>query len=474
MVGVLLQLLPSAITALTTTPVVPATVIWDGNTLARVRRVLQAGVPSSLAPAVEALATAAARDAVRGPWTVMNKSMVAASGDKHDYLSIGSYWWNCTAPCDAALFANCSLWAHSDLGPPGPPFADCNKSSGLPWYDHDGYGNPVNDRLDGPALRAMASASSNLALSAFLLGDPAHAARAAALLRAFFLDAPTRMNPNGAYSQAIPGRCDGRGIGIIDFTHSLPMALDAAALLEAVPVPVPVHAAAAGGAGGAGGAASAWAGEDVKGLREWAGAFLVWLQTSRNGRDEANATNNHGSWYDVLSTGLAAHLGNASLVDAVCEAAPSRRIAVQVAADGSLPLEDSRTKSESYHAYDATALLTLADLCLRYTRGRVDLFSFASGADGRGLARAMLWLAPFASREQPWPFRQVERFDGTAWTELYHLAARAKPWAANATAFRALAAMQPDANTSLQNLVRPFVSLNGSAIHQSAPSTIVL
>ena len=35
----------------------------------------------------------------------MNKSTVAASGDKHDYMSVGSYWWNCTAPCDGRIGA---------------------------------------------------------------------------------------------------------------------------------------------------------------------------------------------------------------------------------------------------------------------------------------------------------------------------------------------------------------------------------
>ena len=433
---------------------IPSTILWNGTTLARVRAALLASPNGSaaLAPAAKALGAAAAIDAGRGPWSVMTKSIVAASGDKHDYLTIGSYWWNCTAPCDAKLFANCSLWSHSDLGPPGPPYADCNTSTGLPWYDHDGYGNPINDQLDGTKLNSVARASSNLALSSFLLDESSHAVHAAELLRVFFLDASTRMNPNGNYSQAIPGRCDGRGIGIIDFTHTLPAVMDAAAILEATTADtaaalsqVPGHLP------------PVWTQQDADSLRRWAGAFLEWLRSSPHGLDEARAQNNHGSWYDVLSVSLAAHLGNQSLVDQVCAAAPAKRIAVQVAGDGSLPMEDSRTKSENYHAYDMTALLTLADVCSRFSRDKVDLFSFSTSDDGRGLARAMQWLAPFATRQLPWPFHQIEPFDGTAWTEVYHLAIGAEPWASNASVFRATAAMQQGADTSVQNLVRPMI-----------------
>jgi hypothetical protein len=51
-----------------------------------------------------------------------------------------------------------------------------------------------------------------------------YAALAARHLRAWFVDASTRMNPNLQYAQAIHGRVTGRGTGIIDTIHLVEVA----------------------------------------------------------------------------------------------------------------------------------------------------------------------------------------------------------------------------------------------------------
>ena len=113
----------------------PATFMWDGAAMLAVRSAAQHD--PALKPVLAQLGADAAQVASQGPWSVMDKPLTPASGDKHDYMSVGSYWWPCDALCNATLFpkpGECAAWNESDLGPKGPPFPNCSKQTGLPWY----------------------------------------------------------------------------------------------------------------------------------------------------------------------------------------------------------------------------------------------------------------------------------------------------------------------------------------------------
>ncbi len=43
----------------------------------------------------------------------------------------------------------------------------------------------------------------------------------------------------------------------------------------------------------------AWTNADQRGLENWFADFLKWMRESQNGRDEAAAKNNHGTYYDL-------------------------------------------------------------------------------------------------------------------------------------------------------------------------------
>jgi len=304
-----------------------------------------------------------------GPFSVMQKERVPPSGDKHDFLTLAPYWW-----------------------------PDPTKPGGLPYIRRDGETNPESKRgTDDAVFVPMHLAVTTLAGAYRETRDERFAARAALLLRTWFLDPATRMNPNMEYGQGIPGRNTGRGAGIIS-TRNLVTVLDAARVLEA---------------------SQSWPQRDRDALREWCAAFATWLQTSKNGRDESTAQNNHGTWYD-------AQLGAALLYSGKRDQARARfekskqRIASQIERDGRQPKELERTRSWSYSVMNLEGWFNLARLA---DEAGVDVWNYRT-SDGRSLRIALDYLMPFASGAAKWPEAQITPFDGAALVPLLDQAAR--------------------------------------------------
>lgn len=291
------------------------------------------------------------------PASVLDKTRTAASGDKHDYFSFAPYWW-----------------------------PDPKKPDGLPYLRDDGKVNPESKRgTDSAALSRTCNAVETLGLAYWFTADPRYAEKAATLTRTWFLDAATRMNPHLDYAQAIPGINNGRGIGIIEARHLINL-IDGLALIEGSPT---------------------WTKADRAGLTAWFGDYYRWLTTSPNGRDEAAAKNNHGSWYDAQSTALALALGRTEDVKRFLGELPTRRIAQQIEPDGRQPLELERTKSLNYSLFNLEALMLVARFGEHVG---VDSWKFAT-ADGRSLRAALNSLAPYADPAKQWPKQDIEAAD---------------------------------------------------------------
>ncbi len=318
----------------------------------------------ALNPALEALVRDADTALKAGPFSVMDKILTPPSGDKHDYLSFGPYWW-----------------------------PDPKKPDGLPYIRRDGEVNPESRgrRSDRDGLGGMASAVETLALAHYFTGKGDYAEHAAMLLRAWFLDKATRMNPHLQYGQAIPGRVEGRGIGLIDTTR-LARVVDAVGLL---------------------GASSAWTEADQEGLEAWFAAFLDWMLTSGHGRDEARAANNHGTWYDVQVASFAMFLGREDLARRTVEGV-RRRIDSQIRPDGSQPHELARTRSLGYSTMNLRGFFQLAVLGEHVG---VDLWRYR-GPDGQGLKPALDFIAPYADADTQWPHKQISHFNRMGMLEL--------------------------------------------------------
>jgi len=134
------------------------------------------------------------------PVTITAFRAKLSDGGPNDFYSNGDYWW-----------------------------PDPTKPDGLPYVQRDGETNPDNFTQHRLAIRDLRDAVAALAAGYKIAGDARYAHKAAELLRVFFLDEETRMNPNLQYAQAVPGRSPGRGIGIIDTLHliEVPRAIEA-------------------------------------------------------------------------------------------------------------------------------------------------------------------------------------------------------------------------------------------------------
>jgi hypothetical protein len=220
-----------------------------------------------------------------------------------------------------------------------------------------------------------------LGLAFFFTGKEAYGSRAAKLLRSWFLDDATRMNPHLKYAQSVPGRNVGRGAGIIE-THNLPELIDAVELLHG---------------------SESWTGADEQRLRAWFSAYLTWLLDSQEGKTEAKAANNHGTWYDVQVASYALFVGRDQLAKTVFADFPAKRIARQIEPDGRQPHELQRTQSWGYSLFNLEALFNVASVAAQLD---LDLWNYETG-DKRSIRKSLDWLLPFATGEKKWPYEQI-------------------------------------------------------------------
>ena len=165
-----------------------------------------------------------------GPFSVTFTPEVAPSGDPHDLVSYGYYYW------------------------PNPDTPD-----GLPWIGRDGHGNPDNE-VDWKEFYGLARAAEPLSLAYYFTEDERYAEKLSSLMRIFFLDEETRMNPRIEYSDVIPGVSNG-SFGVPGLGNSLGVRklMDAAGILEASP-----H----------------WTAADREGLQQWTHEFTLWAESS--------------------------------------------------------------------------------------------------------------------------------------------------------------------------------------------------
>ena len=291
------------------------------------------------------------------PVAITDHMAKLSEGGIHDFYSNGDYWW-----------------------------PDPNKPDGLPYIQRDGQSNPDNFSHHRLALQKLRNAVAALGAAYALDGQDKYAQKAAALLKVFFLDKETRMNPRLLYAQAIPGRVSGRGTGIIDTLHLAEVSLAIAAIDKSPALTEEIRA----------------------GLKKWFADYAEWMTTHPYGIEEMNARNNHSVAYMVQLAAFARLTDNKQIVELCRKHYKEIFVPRQMAPDGSFPLELKRTKPYGYSIFQ---LDNMAILCQLLSTPDDNLWTFTL-EDGRGIRKAMKYLFPYLQDKGKWPYPpDVQHFE---------------------------------------------------------------
>ncbi len=334
---------------------IPPTMVLDGNTLAKNKIIILTKKNEVKTNALNHYLENADKIISAGKlYSVMHKKQMPPSGNKHDYMSTGPYWW-----------------------------PDTTKSDGLPYIRKDGLRNPTYfDITDTKEFDELLVDVEILSLSYYFNKDEKYAQYATKLLKTWFIDTATLMNPNLNFGQAIPGINTGRGIGIIE-TRQLYRAMDGAILLQS---------------------SSSWTKQNDNNFKHWCAQYLTWLLESKNGKEELMAHNNHGTHYSVQVIALALFTNRMDIARSQIDTV-KLRMAKQLRPDGSQPFELERTKSWSYSNMNLYGFCLTAQLAEKVG---MNLWSYKT-KDGKSIKKCIDWLVPFIKNEQVWKYEQIEK-----------------------------------------------------------------
>ena len=290
------------------------------------------------------------------PVTITASHSPRSSGGPHDYFSEGDYWW-----------------------------PDPNNPNG-PYVRRDGMSNPDNFLAHREALLRLSVQVPALCAAWLITKDQKYAAHAALHLRAWFIDPATRMTPNLQHAQAIHGITPGRGTGIIDTLQLVDVVRGAMAIESS-------------------GALST---ADRRALKQWFSDYVQWMTTSKNGKEERDATNNHGTCWVLQVAVFAGYTGDSDQENYCRNRFKTVLLPAQMAPDGSFPQELGRTKPYSYSLFNLEAMSGIAQV-LSTTADNLWTFQLP---DGRSMGKAVAFMYPYMADKKKWPHPpDVEYFE---------------------------------------------------------------
>lgn len=288
----------------------------------------------------------------KGPWSVTFTPSKAISGNPNDYYSEGPYWW-----------------------------PDPNNPDG-PYIRKDGIRNPERFIAHKQGLNNVYQSVFYLSMAAYFLDEQKYAKKAKELIRVWFIDDKTKMNPHLNYGQAIPNKSPGRGVGIIE-THRYAKLIEGFHLLFN---------------------SGFYEENDQKELKSWFNDYLKWLTTSKNGLKEKNQGNNHTTWWCAQTAAFASFVNDTSILNMTIDHAKNFLIPHQIESDGSCPLEEERTLSLFYSMFNLNAYTLICRIAENFG---YDLWQFTNEKGGN-IQKAVQFIYPYFLNPSEWKKQQIK------------------------------------------------------------------
>jgi hypothetical protein len=282
------------------------------------------------------------------PVTITSFPAERSAGGIHDFYSEGDYWW--PDPAD----------------PDGP------------YIRRDGMTNPDNFTRHREVMRRFSIQVPALVAAFILTGEKKYSTSAIRHLRAWFVNADTRMNPDLRFGQAIKGRVTGRGIGIIDTIHLVEIARSVQMLEKYQGIDD----------------------DDLQTIKNWFAAYLEWMTTDEFGISERDNGNNHSTCWAMQVAAFSDLTGNEDIKTYTRNFYKTVLIPEQMATSGSFPKELKRTKPYNYSLFNLDALVMV---CQILSTVQDDLWHFST-PDGRNIKLAVDFMFPYIRDKSKWPY----------------------------------------------------------------------
>ncbi|MFD0677430.1 MULTISPECIES: alginate lyase family protein [unclassified Paenibacillus] len=344
----------------------PNTQLFNSGQLKAVKNKVMTPGNTDYSAAVNQLIMDAEVAMTNGPYSVMNKTGTPPSGNQHDYWSAAPYWW-----------------------------PDPTKPDGLPYINRDGETNPegLTDKYDKQSFTLLRTTVSTLSLAYYYTNDSKYAERAALLLKTWFIDPNTKMNPNMNYAQGVGGAENGRKEGVLE-SDKLFEIIDAIELISN---------------------SASWTSSDTLSFKSWLMQYVDWLQTSPLAQAEKATINNHGTWYDAQFVNYLMYLGKRDDAKTYLQTTAIPRISAQIMDDGTMPEELRRTRPFHYFLFN---LIPFSMLSILGDQVGVDLWNSEDG-----IRNAYGFIAPYIIDFSQWPYDELRDEDESAFARYLREAA---------------------------------------------------